>query len=359
LLDAGGFLAVFLLTAALTPLLMRHAARWRLVTLPDSRKLHSGAIPVIGGLAMGTAFLAGDFATRPIAGGVLGIPVAIAIAVTLLGGVLDDRHELSAAYKLAFQVTAAALLVLWGGAQLTHLGHLASPSLFTLGGWAIPLSLFAIVGMINVINMSDGLDGLAGSIALAACLCFGYAAATAGDATLFTAICLTAGAVAGFLLFNAPSPWRGPAAVYMGETGSSLLGLLLAWFAIRLAMSDHPALAPITAVWIVGLPMADTVTIIVRRVLRRKNPLRADREHLHHILLALGFSTGQTVLILFGATLLLGMIALAAEHAGVADHIMFYIAMAITLAIGIGAELLCRRLAIRQAEASEPAAAKT
>jgi UDP-GlcNAc:undecaprenyl-phosphate GlcNAc-1-phosphate transferase len=339
---------------------MRQAASWRLVTLPDARKLHSGAIPVVGGLAMGAAFLAGAFAMRPIAGGVLDMPIAVAIAVTLLGGVLDDRHELSARFKLAFQIAAAALLALWSGAQLAHLGHLVSPSLFTLGGWAIPLSIFAIVGMMNVTNMSDGLDGLAGSIALAACLCFGYAAVSAGNATLFTAICLTAGAVAGFLPYNVRSPWRRAAAIYMGEAGSSLLGLLLAWFAIRLTMGERPAIAPITAVWIVGLPMADTVTIMVRRALRGRNPLKGDREHLHHILLALGFSTGQTVQILFVTTLLLGVIALVAEQARVAEHIMFYVAMAITLALGVAAELLCRHIGIRrQSEASGPATVKS
>ena len=286
---------------------MRRAQAWRLVTRPDARRLHSGAIPVVGGLAMGIAFLIAYMTLRPMPG-TNGIAAGAAIAITLLGGVLDDRHELSAPYKFVFQIVAAAVLVLAAATQLTNLGKLASANLLGLGAWAVPLSIFAIVGMMNTVNMSDGLDGLAGSLALAACIGFGYAAVTSGHAAMFTAICLTAGTVTGFLLHNAPTPSRGPAGVYMGETGSSLLGLLLAWFAIRLTMDEHPALAPITAVWIVGLPMADTVTIMVRRALRRKNPLKADREHLHHILLALGFSTGQAVLILFVVTLLLGVI---------------------------------------------------
>lgn len=347
MLDALGFLGVLAVTVALTPLLMRYAAHWRLVDVPDTRKLHAGSVPVVGGIAMGLALLLALAAIHPVADNTQFLALAGAVVVTLCGGVLDDRFNLRASLKFAFQIAAAALLVVWGGALLTHLGNLMSENLFTLGRWSVALSIFAIVGVMNAINMADGVDGLAGSLVLAACLGFGYMAVTGGNAALFTAICLTAGAVAGFLLFNLRPPSRGAAAVYMGDTGSLLLGLLLAWFAIRLAMDEHPALAPITAVWIVGLPIADTVTIMLRRMLRGRSPFLADREHLHHILAALGLSQGRVVGVMCAIAIGFAAIGIAAERMSIAQHVMFYAYVAWMILHGVCAELACRRLRLR------------
>jgi len=196
----------------------------------------------------------------------------------------------------------------------------------------------------NAINMADGLDGLAGGFALAACINFGAAAMLAGHAGEFAAICIAAGATLGFLLFNARSPWRSRAAVFMGDGGSLLLGLLLGWFAVRLAMAERAALAPITAVWILALPIGDTVTLLVRRALRGRSPFRADRQHLHHILIALGLSPGQTVAVLVLLSFTLGAAALAGEARAVPEYLMFYLYMACLTGFGIAAEILCRRL---------------
>lgn len=343
---AVAFLVVFGVTALLTPAFMRRAHYWGLVAVPDARRLHEGAVPVVGGLAMGLAFLGTWLATGERAGE-LAIPAAVAL--TLAGGVLDDRRQLGATAKFAFQIAAAVLISQWGGALLTHLGYLMSENLFTLGRWAPYLSVFAIVGVMNAINMSDGLDGLAATYVLCACLGFGVAAASSGDSPLFMAICLTIGAVAGFFVYNARLPGRGPAPVYMGDTGSLLLGLLLAWFAIDLAMGERPSLSPITAVWIIGLPIADTVTVMLRRALRGRSPFRGDREHLHHILMALGLPTGHTVFLIAAFSLALALVALAAQYAGVPDYLMFYAYMAGLVLYGAAAEILCRRLNLRQA----------
>ncbi len=200
----------------------------------------------------------------------------------------------------------------------------------------------------NAINMADGLDGLAGGLALTACVNFGTAASLAGHAPEFAAIGITAGAALGFLCFNAHSPWRAQAAVFMGDTGSLLLGLLLGWFAVRLAMAERPALAPISAVWILALPIGDTVTLLVRRALRGRNPFHADRQHLHHILLALGLSSGQTVAALAVLSLALGALALFAEFAGMPQYAMFYAYVTGLAAYGIAAEIACRRLGLQE-----------
>jgi UDP-GlcNAc:undecaprenyl-phosphate GlcNAc-1-phosphate transferase len=330
------------MTAAAVPLLARMARSWGLLAHAGPRMQHQGAIPTVGGLAMGIGFL-GAYALTELAASLSPL-LAVAVAITLAGGVLDDRHELRSLPKFAFQIAAAALLALTGDALLTHLGQLMGPELFTLGRWAAPLSIFALVGVMNAMNMIDGLDGLAGALALAACIAFGASASFAGHGPEFAVICITAGATLAFLFFNARLPWRHRAAVFMGDTGSLLLGLLLGWFAVRLAMFERPALAPITAVWILALPIADTVTLLVRRMLRGRNPFHADRHHMHHIVMALGLSGARTTALLFWIALALGIGALVADRLGVPQYVMFYLYMACLVAWGCAAEILCRRL---------------
>lgn len=337
-----GFLLALGITAVAIPLLARAARGWGLLAQPGPRMTHEGSVPTVGGLAMGAAFLAAYALTGLAAS--LSPLLAAAVAITLAGGVLDDRHELRSLPKFGFQIAAAALLVLGGDALLTHLGRLMSPDLFTLGRWAVPLTIFALVGVMNAMNMADGLDGLAGALALAACVNFGAAASLAGHAPEFAVISITAGTAVGFLYFNARLPWRRRAAVFMGDTGSLLLGLLLGWFAVRLAMAGRPALAPITAVWILALPVGDTVTLLVRRALRGRNPFRADRHHLHHILVALGLSSGQATALLFALALALGLAAIAAERLGVPQYAMFYLYMTGLIAYGFAADIACKKL---------------
>jgi len=340
--DVFGFLLALGITAASIPVLARAARGWGLLAHPGQRRNHDGAVPTTGGLAMGAAFLAAYAFTGLAAN--LSPFLATAVAITLVGGVLDDRHELRSLPKFGFQIASTALLAASGDALLAHLGHLMGPHLFTLGRWAIPLTVFALVGVMNAINMADGLDGLAGGLALAACLNFGAAASLAGHAPEFAVICITTGAAAGFLYFNARSPWRVQAAVFMGDTGSLLLGLLLGWFAVRLAMAERPALAPITAVWILALPIGDTVTLLIRRALHGRNPFHADRRHLHHILLALGLSSGQTVAALVALSFALGAAGLAAEALKVPEYALFYAYMTGLVAYGCAAEFACKKL---------------
>jgi len=347
--DIVGFLLALAITAAAIPLLARLAPGWGLLSHAGPRRQHQGAIPTVGGLAMGVAFLASYALTGALTGLAANLSplLALAVAITLVGGVLDDRHEMRSLPKFAFQIAAAALLALSGDALLTHLGTLMSAELFTLGRWAAPLSIFALVGVMNAMNMIDGLDGLAGALALAACICFGAAASFGRQGPEFAVIAITAGATLGFLIYNARLPWRREAAVFMGDTGSLLLGLLLGWFAVRLAMAERAALAPITAVWILALPIADTVTLLVRRALRGRNPFHADRHHMHHILMAYGLSSARTTALLFWIALLLGAAALVADRLGVPQYAMFYAYMACLIAWGITAEVLCRRLHLR------------
>lgn len=339
------FLLATALAAAAIPAFVRFARGWGLLDAPGTRKLHEGEIPLVGGLAMGASMLATTLVASGLAGSLVGATPALAtaLAVTLALGLLDDRLELGSAAKFGFQIAAAIVVVATGDAVLSHLGRLASPELFTLGRWSVPLTVFALVGVMNAFNMADGLDGLAGGYALVACVNFGVAASLAGLVPEFGMLCVASGAILGFLAFNARTPWRPRALVFMGDTGSLGLGLLLGWMAVRLAMSAPAALAPIVAVWILALPIGDTVVLMTRRALYRRNPFRGDRQHLHHILVATGLSDGKASMVLGALSFVLGAAALGASRSGVPDHLLFYAYLALLLAWGLVSERLVRR----------------
>jgi UDP-GlcNAc:undecaprenyl-phosphate GlcNAc-1-phosphate transferase len=189
------------------------------------------------------------------------------------------------------------------------------------------MTVFAVLGVINAMNMIDGADGLASGLALIALLAF--AAILSADAGLGgTLLPALVAAVAGFMVFSLRTPWRKRASVFIGDAGSMLLGFALAWYAVDLA-SVRDAMTPITAVWILAIPLMDTVSLMVRRMLKGVSPFAADREHLHHILQRVGFTHGQTVAILLGISLLLSAIGVAGWRLGVPEYAMFYAFMAL------------------------------
>ena len=313
----------FVLVAALIPLLARIAPRLKLLDLPGGHKNHAAPVPVVGGIAMGFAFI-GCCAALAVSREA-GVWLPAAAALMIFCGVLDDRHALSSVPKFGLQILAAFVLARFGGATLVHLGELVRPEVLMLGALALPFTVFAIVGVMNALNMVDGVDGLAGGVSLVSVIAFAHCAAGAGEPQVLAVAYLLAGVLVGFLLYNMRLPGRTRAMVFMGDAGSYFLGLVLAWMAIRLAMGAHPALSPMTAVWILGVPLADAVVLLVRRTLRGRNPFRSDREHLHHLLLARGFGHGAVSAIVIGVSALMALTGIAAAQARVPEFVMFYL----------------------------------
>lgn len=314
--------AAFTATALLIPPLCRAAPRYGLLDRPGGRKRHTGAIPLVGGVAMMAVFVAGFFAFGLFRTVTVYLPAAAVLMA--LGGLFDDRYDLGSVPKLGAQIVAALVLAQLGGALLVHLGELVRPGLLMLGALALPFSVFAIVGVMNAVNMADGIDGLAGGLSLVAALAFAWCAADAGKTGPFWVAALLAGALAGFLLYNLR--WRPSrrASVFMGDSGSYAVGLVLAWLAITLAMDDKPALAPMTAVWILGIPLADTVVLMLRRILRGRWPFGADTGHLHHLLMRRGLSQARVTWLLLGVAAAMAAIGIAAYRTGIPDYVLFY-----------------------------------
>lgn len=312
-------------TAALVIFFCRHAPLLGLMDVPGGRKQHREEVPLVGGLAIFGGLVVAALVTE----GLLAANAAMlaGLALLVLVGFFDDRRGLSAGIRFLIQAAAALIMIYWGGVRLDNLGNLFGYGDVILGRWAVPMTVFAVLGVINAMNMIDGADGLASGLALIALLVF--VAILAADASLNGTLLLPlAAAVAGFLVFSLRTPWRKCASVFIGDAGSMLLGLALAWYAVDLAAVRH-AMTPITAVWILAVPLMDTVSLMIRRMLKGVSPFTPDREHLHHILQRAGFSHGQTVAIMLGVSLLFAGIGVAGWLLGVPEYVMFYAFMAL------------------------------
>ena len=319
-----GFGITFGLIRSLAP----RAERYRLIDHPAAgRKDHVGKTPTVGGLAIVlglalTALLA-QFASQVHPAFWAGL---LMIALT---GTADDMLDLQPAIKFAAQIAAALLMVYWGGLVLLSLGDLVSDAPLTLGRFAVPLTVFAVIGVVNAINLCDGADGLAGGLVFIAVFWIAMmSAASAHTVNLAMAIGLL-GCLAAFLAFNLRSPWRNRAAVFLGDAGSLSLGFVLAWLTVDAAQEGAQLFAPVTAIWLVAIPLSDTLLCMARRLIRGQSPFRADRTHLHHVLIDLGMPVGRAVALILLISFVLAAAGVAGWALRVQEHHMFYTAMAV------------------------------
>jgi UDP-GlcNAc:undecaprenyl-phosphate GlcNAc-1-phosphate transferase len=314
------FGAACLLCLFLIVLLRRPAVHLGLVDIPGGRKVHQGHVPLVGGVGLfaGFVFVAlfldqGLSTYRGLFWG---------MGVLLIAGILDDLRELKPEYKALAQLIAAVALVFWGGHVVTHLGEWPGVAELSLHWLAVPFTLLAVIGLINAVNMMDGADGLAGGVGLVMIFWMAVLAALQGQGTALGLLVVLAGSVLGFLIMNFPHAKRTCAAAFMGDSGSMLLGLALAWFAIEVVYANGTGVAPGAVAWILALPVFDTLSLMVRRLAKGQNPMHPDREHLHHIFQRAGFSLPATVYILVVIAFLMGGIGVAAWRMGVPDWVM-------------------------------------
>ncbi len=271
------------------------APRFGLLDRPDARKQHDSLVPLVGGPALfaSVALSIAVFVPHSITA----VYVAIAFVVLVLG-LLDDRYDLPAGFRITAQLTIAWLTVAYGGVEIHRVGNLIGFGIFELEGLiAIGFSMICIVGVINAYNMIDGLDGLSGGLALLSFTGIGILCAL-GDHDIGAKLAMIfAGGLLAFLCLNA-RVFSPRAQVFLGDSGSTLIGFSLAWFFISLTQSDSNAISPVVAGWLFGLPLVDTVSVMVRRVSNGKSPMTAGRDHLHHRLVDAGLPINRAVIIM-------------------------------------------------------------
>lgn len=317
-------ITAILLAAVLLLKLPPIAIKIGLVDRPDERKHHEGAIPLIGGIAMFVGFtfttLTLDIPLHQLRGLYAGAMLIIFV------GVLDDLHELSSTIRFAAQILAAILMAELGGVRLIDLG-LISPQgeMVNLHWWSSLLTIFATVGVINSLNMIDGLDGLAGTMTLVAVIALSFLAYLAGDTNNLQILLILLSVIAVFLFFNREPPegekWQ---RVFMGDAGSMFLGFTLCWFFIHLSQGESRTINPVTSLWVFAIPLIDTVSQMLRRILKGDSPFKADRLHVHHLLLSRGYSQKTVVLLLAACAVFMASLGIAAQYFEWSQAMMFY-----------------------------------
>ncbi|HEX3051374.1 MAG TPA: MraY family glycosyltransferase [Aggregatilineaceae bacterium] len=325
-----------LLTLMVTPVLIWAASNFGLLDHPDERKQHQEAVPLVGGLAM--AFAIAVSAAWHLANADMFWGLFVAVSIIVVVGFLDDWIELSVRVRFLSQGIAALIMALFAGAQLISLGDLFGLGTIALGLFAVPFTIFAVVGMANALNMSDGLDGLAGGLALISASFVAAAAYVSGHEITLEALLILGGALIGFLFYNMRFPWQRRAKVFMGDSGSLMLGFLLAWAVISVTQGDGQTLSPAAALWFFAIPLWDTVSLMLRRMLKGRSPCHPGRDHLHHILLRVGYTDGQVVRFIHLVAVLCGLIGFFGWQAGVPDAVMFYSFLAIFALYCVGVQ---------------------
>lgn len=279
-----------LVCVMVTPVLIRFANRYQIVDVPDERKIHSGNIPRIGGLAMVAGTLISTVAWIDLKPQITAY--LIGVVVIAVFGLWDDRVQLGYRLKFAGQLIAAVIVIVVGDLKINSLPFLYDG---VIPDWiSIPFTLFAILGITNAINLSDGLDGLAGGSALFSLAILALLGVVAG-VPLFVSLCLIIiGSIIGFLRFNTY-----PAMIFMGDTGSQFLGFSLGVLVILLTQQLYPVLSPSIAIIILGLPILDTLYVMGQRLLEGKSPFKPDKRHIHHKLLASGLNHYEAVTVIY------------------------------------------------------------
>jgi UDP-GlcNAc:undecaprenyl-phosphate GlcNAc-1-phosphate transferase len=285
------FIVAMIVAMAWLPLLAKVAAKWGIVDQPGGRKVHSAPIPRVGGLAMAI----GVFVAALIA-----IDLQVqdrwflgAAAVLVAFGALDDRFDLDYRVKLIGQLLAVAIVVIGGD---VHIRAITLDDRVMLPEWvSVPLTIFFLVGITNAVNLADGLDGLAGGTTFL-CLCaVALLLSSLGDQNAGTALCLAfAGAVLGFLRFNTY-----PASVFMGDAGSQLLGFTIGVLSIRATQSFASEFSAAIPILLLAIPILDTLSVMAQRIGEGRSPFSADKNHIHHKLLALGFGHHEAVMVIY------------------------------------------------------------
>lgn len=293
------------LSAALALALAPLARKADLVDLPGGRKLHDRPTPLTGGLAVYFTLALVLGWTAPADRFLQAL--AAAGALLLLLGLATDGPGLPAWLRLLVQAAACALVAVWTGVRLD--------------GWSSLLTVLVALAVIGAYRRCDGLDGLAGALYLIPALGMALLAGLAGQLAMLWLLLVSMAAVLGFMLLNARFPWNARARVFLGDGGALLLGFLLAWCLLRLA-SDYDYVAaracmPITAAWLVAVPLLDASSLAWRRWRTEQPAPGGEQQRLHHAFLRAGFSVGQAWLGVTAAALLLSGAGLAFELARV------------------------------------------
>jgi len=337
-----GFSIAFILTFLTIPLIIQIAKKKSLLDKPDNRKVHQNDTPTLGGAAIFFGFFLSLLLTINLVQLAELKFIIFAASFMLMTGIIDDIISISFERKALSQFFSALLLVVWGNVHITNLYGLFG--IYEIDGvFSIVLSILVILTIINAINFIDGIDGNAAFLTIIACLVFGIWFHLSGHLTYALISVAMIGSLLAFLKYNIS-----PAQIFMGDTGSLFVGLMVSVLFIKFLQLNvytggefHINGAPGVALGILIIPLADLITVFLERIFSRRSPFKADNRHIHHKLLHLGFSHNKVVFSLVFTTLFFVVLSLLLRN--IDTNILVLIQFGIVLSYSIILHFLLRK----------------
>lgn len=309
-----GLIGIFLFTTVFLVLARRVAKKIGLVDRPNYRKRHQGTIPLVGGISV----FAGICVTFAFVD--FYIPHATlylcCAGLLVLVGALDDRFDVSVKIRALVQAIVAVVMMTVGHLYLRSLGYIFGSWEMVLGPFGYVLTLFAVWAMINAFNMVDGIDGLLGGLSSVSFAAIGLILWFDGQASLAMWCFAMIATILPYIILNLGVLGR-RYKVFMGDAGSTMIGFTVIWILLQTTQGSHHPISPVTALWIVAIPLMDMVAIMYRRLRKGMSPFSADRQHIHHLIMRAGFTSRQALVLITVAAALLAGIGVAAEYTGV------------------------------------------
>ncbi len=295
--------AAFSVSVISTPFIIKFAEKFGFVDHPGVRKIHGKKMPLLGGLAIFVGFVTGlVLLEHYYLLNKIHLSILTGSLIVVITGMLDDKYELSPLLKMTGQLLAAGVVIFYGNMLIESIDlplHLQ----LSFGIFSIPITILWITGVTNAMNLIDGLDGLSAGVSAIALAAIAGMALIKEDHYVFTISSLLICAISGFLPYNFH-----PAKIFLGDTGSLFLGYMISVLAL-LGFKNITFISFIVPILILGVPLSDTLLAIIRRIVNRMPISRADRSHLHHRLLHLGFTHRQTVVLIYCMSALFALAA--------------------------------------------------
>ena len=320
---AGALGVAFLIAFMLTPVVKNLAVKMGAVDVPkDNRRMHKRPMPLMGGLAIFLGFLLSTLIFVPLNEQYRGMLLGAVVILVL--GVFDDIYALGAKFKLVVQIIAALIAVMTDNVieALSNPNIFSSDPYWILGWLSVPVTVVWIVGMTNAVNLIDGLDGLACGVSTISSMTLLVIALVMEEPDVAILMGALSGACIGFLPYN-----LNPAKIFMGDTGSTFLGFILAVVSIQGLFKFYAIISFAVPFLMLGLPIFDTCFAILRRVSHGQSPMAPDRGHIHHRLIDMGFTQKQAVAVLYIISAILGLSAVVLTTIGVVRAMLFLLAL--------------------------------
>lgn len=295
------------------------AQKINLVDRPNERKLHQGLVPLVGGVSIYLTLMLALWYKPDL---LMSSDIYVLCAsVLVMMGAIDDKYDVDYRVRLVVQILISCAMIFAAGLSLKSLGHILFGYEVDLGPLGYIITIFAVLGAINAFNMVDGIDGLLGGLTMVTFGALAYIHYADGQLPLARFCLMMVIVVVPYICLNLGFPFGIRKKVFMGDAGSMLIGFTVIWVLLQGTQGPKAQMNPVTALWLIAIPLMDMTCIMVRRIRKGVSPFKPDREHLHHICLRAGLSSHQALVVICGVATLLAVAGIALEYGGVPEWI--------------------------------------